>query len=186
VTPPTAVTGRMRQMMMRLRKRALCLTNIVHSKALLPPTIATMIRLGKRAVCLINTAPWKAMPPPTTAKAVSPPTTAKAVSPLTTAKAVPPPTTATAVPPATTAKAVLPQHEGSATSSNNHEGSATSNKRDDNEAAEESLGLDEHSTLEDIVSSHGVLRLKKDWTTAGLSPYQMHAALLQNLAPGVD
>jgi hypothetical protein len=81
-------------------------------------------------------------------------------------------------------------HEGSVVSNNrannNRDGSAASNNRDDDEAAEESLVLDEHSTLEGIVSSHGVLRLKEDWTTAGLSPYQMHAALLQNLAPGVD
>ena len=57
---------------------------------------------------------------------------------------------------------------------------------DDDEAAKESLVLDEHSTLEGIVASHGELRLKEDWTTADLSPYQMHVALLQNLSPGVD
>jgi hypothetical protein len=80
----------------------------------------------------------------------------------------------------------VPTHASTLSDTSNNSDREGDNESDDDEAAKESLVLDEHRTLEGIVALHGELRLKEDWTTADLSPYQMHAALLQNLSPGVD
>ena len=40
--------------------------------------------------------------------------------------------------------------------------------------------------LHSFVASNGTLRLKEEWTVAGLDPRQMHVALVQNIDPAVD
>ena len=64
--------------------------------------------------------------------------------------------------------------------------SSNSDSEGDDADAEDSLVLDENSTLESIMASHCALRLTEDWTTTDLAPWQMHAALLQNVSTGVD
>ena len=64
--------------------------------------------------------------------------------------------------------------------------SSYSNREGGDAASDNTIEIGENSILENIVVSHGALRLKEDWKTENLSPYQMHAALLQNLSTSVD
>jgi len=64
--------------------------------------------------------------------------------------------------------------------------SSYSNRECGDAASDNTVEIGENSTLENIVVSHGALRLKEDWTTANLSPYEMHTALLQNLPTSVE